>query len=505
MYASKSQPTLLTGIAVVLLAVVISVLTGFGGALFGWFGQVFLISVLIPLALLVVNYKFAFFALVLLMPFAGAQFIPKVGPLSIVNLLLIGVLAMLLLRLALRKIVGKKVILPVPKQFVLYFVIPITVGFLVGSDHLREIPSHQFEGDARNTTLSYYWISTYLKSMLFSICAIALGAVVVEFNSARAVIVSALVSAVLYVIATSVIFLISPQSLEIAVGSRQMFSATGRHANGVGAMLLPMLGAALFMREAARSTMGRLAIGAAALILFSGILLTGSRGAFLGMITVIGFYVLTSRKFRSLVVVLIVGAAAMMLVPDAITDRLTMGIERAGQTGSDLTSEDERLTSGRIHLAQQLLPEVLKSPLIGRGMGSTRWSDYAKNGGQIGHPHNLYLTTLLDIGVLGLACMIMFVRFLARSLRRLARDHSLQPLVRAYFAGSLAGLFGYLVFGMSGGYPYPQIEQWFIWVSFGVAMGCHVLQTRTKNPEDQRTDRPDEALPFKRAFWTIRT
>lgn len=496
----KSSSALTLVVLVLLAAALASLVAGFSGAVFGWFGQVFMLTILIPIGLLATNYRYAFYALIFLTPFAGANFIPKVGPLSIVNLLLMGVISLLAIRMILRRMVGKSSFLLVPKEFLIYYVVPITVGFLIGSMHLHEIaPQHLGEG-GRSASQSFYWVSTYFKGMLFAVCGIALGSVVWEYDNAKQLIVAALLSAVVYVLVTTAIFVVSPSSLEDAVASRQMFSSTGRHANGVGAMLLPMLGAALFMRDVAGTKTAKLGLFLVILILFSGILLTGSRGAFLGLVVVVGVYVVTRRMFRSLLLVIALAVGAAFVAPEAITHRLTMGLDQATQSGGNLATQDERLTSGRLYLATQLLPEVVKSPLIGRGMGSTIWSDYAKNGGPIGHPHNLYLTILLDMGILGLLLVCVFAKFVVRSLHSISRNERIDPFVRAYFGGSVAGFFGYLIFGLSGGYPYPQIEQWFIWVSIGIAIGVSARNSLPSKNNAVSSGSKGIATPFS-ATW----
>lgn len=474
---------------------------GMGGALFGVFGQVFLLTALVPLALLAMSYRFGLFALILLMPFAGAQFIPKIGPLSVVNLLLVGILGLVLLRLALRKIMGKEVDVQLPRAYLLYYVLPITLGFVMGSGHLQEIPVHMLEEDGKGASLSFYWISTYFKTMLWSLCAVVLGTVIAEHRNARALVHAAIASAVIFVLVTLLLFVFSPQTLETAVNSRQMFSATGRHANGVGAMLLPVIGVALFMRESTVSMIGRLSYALITIILVGGVFLTGSRGALLGLFVVLGAYVWQLKKIRAVFVVIFLAGGAILAAPPEITDRLTMGISNVVSGQQEVTSSDERLTSGRLHLATLLFPEFLQSPLIGHGINSTRWSDYAKSGGPISHPHNLYLATLMDIGIVGFICMGMFVLYVYKLLKRLSSDERLDNYMRGYFKGSVAGLMGFMTFGLSGGYPYPQIEQWFVWVSLGIALGVARLLT-LDHPEYATRDNQAALTPaIASGYW----
>jgi O-antigen ligase len=461
----------LLGVLVLLAMLALAALIGIGGALVGWFGQLFLLSVLIPLALLAISYRFGLFALIMLMPFSESHFVPKVGPLSIINLLIVGVLGLIVFRLLLKRISGEEVFIPIERSYVLYYFIPITVGFLIGSMHLREIPSHLLEDGGRNASQSYYWVSTYFKGFLISICGLALGSVVVEHQSQKKIIAISIASAMIYVLVTAAMFATVGQSLEAAINSRQMFSATGRHANSVGAMLLPAYAVPLYLQHIGTSWVSRSLYRLSAVILFLGVLLTGSRGAFLGLMVITIIYIYQMKRVGVALLMVMFVSVALALAPDAITRRLSMGLENLNPDSDYMAAQDEKLTSGRLHLSTQLVPEILKSPLVGRGIGSTRWSDYAMGGGTIAHPHNLYLSIVLDLGLLGVFLLFVFVVYVMRLFRSISTDPAADDFMRMYFKGSMAGLIGFLVFGLGGGHPYPKIEMWFLWVSLGIAIG----------------------------------
>lgn len=501
MYQPKTANT--RSVAAILLLVCaasISIVIGLGGALFGWFGQIFILTVLVPVSLLIIDYRIGLYAIVLLTPFAGAQFIPKVGPLSIVNLLLVGVLGVMTLRLVLMRIAGRPSRLIVPKQYILFYLLPITVGFVVGSPHLKEIPPHLLD-DEKLATLSNYWISTYFKGILFTLCGLAIAATIAERRNAIAVVYVSVLSAVLYVLVSATLFFFTSYTLEEAVNSRQLFSASGRHANGVGMMLVIALSATLYITSATRRGVRKVVLASAALIIAAGILLTASRGALLAMLCVLVVYAYQMRKIRTALSILLVAAATVIALPDAIYDRLTMGIDILASDRGSVISKDERLTSGRLYLASQLLPEIAESPLFGHGMLSTRWSQYAKNGGQIGTPHNLYLAILMDMGLLGLVLLLCFVVFVHQLFNRLSQSRELDPVMRAYFQGGKVSLYALLIFGLSGGAAYPLIEHWFLWVSFGVALGVSELLRQSDHKQDQNVDSHQEGL--KAAFWGV--
>ena len=68
---------------------------------------------------------------------------------------------------------------------------------------------------------------------------------------------------------------------------------------------------------------------------------------------------------------------------------------RAGALSDTSRAERDALTAGRVHGWTLLAPEVLESPWIGRGLGSTQWSAAVAAGlYRANHPHNIYLEVL---------------------------------------------------------------------------------------------------------------
>ena len=151
----------------------------------------------------------------------------------------------------------------------------------------------------------------------------------------------------------------------------------------------------------------------------------------------------------------------------------------------------DEVTSGRIDIWRRLAPEALRSPLIGRGLLSTQWSQYARTGGYwAGHPHSMWLGILMDVGIVGLIVMIALYRYLWRTFRSLGRDPRLEPHVRGYFLGASAALIAYLVFGVPGGHWYPSPDQPFLWVAIGLAVGYRAaLGPAPDAPPEQRRKR----------------
>ena len=108
----------------------------------------------------------------------------------------------------------------------------------------------------------------------------------------------------------------------------------------------------------------------------------------------------------------------------------------------------DAVSAGRIEgIWLPLLPELLKSPVWGNGLSSVLWSFPMLNGimAAVGHAHNAYLETALDMGFVGLALMLAYFAHVWRGFRKLAsRNDSLNPELRGLFQGATAALAAFL-------------------------------------------------------------
>ena len=132
--------------------------------------------------------------------------------------------------------------------------------------------------------------------------------------------------------------------------------------------------------------------------------------------------------------------------------------------------EHDALTAGRVHGWTLLAPEVLESPWIGRGLGSTQWSAAVAAGlYRANHPHNIYLEVLMDLGLLGLAAMAWAWWHVLRRLRLLAAEPGFTPELRAFFLGARWAALGALAMAATTAYYMPNAAQAFLWLGFGMA------------------------------------
>ena len=132
------------------------------------------------------------------------------------------------------------------------------------------------------------------------------------------------------------------------------------------------------------------------------LVLTFSRGGFLGALIASGLFLLWKFNAKTLTLALIAAIFVLLLAPEPVYDRITMGFD---------SGDMNVVSAGRIEgIWAPLLPETLKSPIWGNGIGSVMWSDPLWNGMMllVAHAHNAYLEAVLDMGFVGLALLLAY-------------------------------------------------------------------------------------------------
>jgi O-antigen ligase len=211
-------------------------------------------------------------------------------------------------------------------------------------------------------------------------------------------------------------------------------------------------------------------------VLTIALMLTFSRGAFLGFFVVNALFLLWKFNARTLAIALLVAAVALPLTPGAVWERLSLGFGGAGNANA--------VSAGRIEeIWLPLMPEILSSPPWGNGLDSVMWSKAMWSGAmyEVTHPHNAYLQAILDMGVGGLLLLLAYYGHVARNLRSLGSNAYLSPTLRGVFQGALAGLVCFLVTGMAGSSLRPTPEFTFLWIAIGMMYG-----TQARKPESAR-------------------
>ncbi len=428
---------------------------------------------LLACVFVMLDFRFGVVCLIALMPLSASAVFPHdmagVTGLNPLNLLLLGTLASLLAH-------G----LPeggwarfAPRPVVWFYLVPLVVAGLLGARHTGEIPSEfltTFDDSAS------YLRDFMLKPALLVLFALLLGAAVARSRRPESFLVPMLISVWILGLMTLVYFYLSGATLAEASSAtdRTFFSPLGLHANDLGRYYTVAYALMLFTAVATQDYKLKIALAATMALVVVALTLTFSRSAFFGFLLVNAIFLFSQRRFLVVLLGAAILAALAWIAPPAVFERIQFG------WGAGL----DAISAGRINeIWLPLLPEVWKSPVWGSGLGSTMWSDAMRGGRMemVGHPHNAYLATLLDMGVVGLGLLGAYFLHVWNGFRRLSADTTLSRTQRGFFAGAEVGLATLLIEGFSGSSLTPAPEQFYLWFAIGMMYG-QLGRVRPANP-----------------------
>jgi O-antigen ligase len=254
---------------------------------------------------------------------------------------------------------------------------------------------------------------------------------------------------------------------------RGFLSPLGLHANDLGRLYAVAYALLLFTWAESKDTGLRLSLLASMGMVVVALVLTFSRGAFLGFIVVNVLFLLWRRNAKTLIFLGLLAAVALFLLPGAVYDRVTTAF------GSGL----DVISAGRIEgIWLPLVPDALRSPIYGSGLGSILWSEAMRVGVEVTIPgvmqaHNAYLQTVLDMGIAGLILVCAYFAHVWKGFRALSVDPAVSPALRGFYLGAVAGLASFLVAGIAGSYLTPVPEQIFLWLAIGMMYGQRARMT----------------------------
>ncbi len=211
----------------------------------------------------------------------------------------------------------------------------------------------------------------------------------------------------------------------------------GFHSNELGAFLAIAYGLGLGVWDGAERGRSRKALGALLALTVVALLLTFSRGAYLGfaVTTVVVFLGGAPKKQAAF---LLLTALLWFAAPAPLVDRIGYG----------LTSKDvNEISAGRVdNLWLPLLPDIANHLWFGQGLQSIMWTD-AQRFQEIfpaNLAHNAFLDLLLDFGLIGALPVLAWYAYLWSGLRRGAsRDPD--PQFRALFVGGELALLAFFL------------------------------------------------------------
>ena len=424
-----------------------------------------------------VDYRAGALFLMVLLPIGSVSFFPHsmfgFTGLNPINVLVATTLVSFLFR-------GKRLGLLAPKPLLLLYVAPIVVAGLIGSRHVDDIISYFYENELLHFSDAIgYLRDMMLKPLIMVVAALLIGAAVAQSKKPERFL-APIVIAVWLMSLTAIGFVLDSgvRLGELAsTGGRAFFSSLGMHANDLGRLYAIAYALLLFTwgetKDRALKTLLLVTMG----VLTVALLLTFSRGAFIGFAMINGLFLLWKFNARTAALALLVLAIGALLLPGAVVGRMMLGFDGGGDVNA--------VSAGRIDdIWLPLLPELWRSPLWGNGLDSIMWSDAAWAGTilLVGHPHNAYLQALLDMGVLGLGLLLAYFVHVWRGFRSLGSNAYLSPAMRGFFQGATAGLLCFLLTGFAGSSLRPTAEFAFLWIAIGMMYGV-----RARTPDKTAT------------------
>jgi O-antigen ligase len=409
------------------------------------------------------DYRVGAICLTLLLPWTFSPLLPQTHGFDVINFLILASCMSLILRRTLRR----EPTVPLPRVTLWCYLIPIAVGALVAWPYLpegaRNFPS-RLPNELSAFATAVYYKSRIIKPLYFVLYAFLMANAVRDSKRPECFLIVFGASAVLTAVA---IMVSAAQSGFVVTDRGKHLTDLGMHSNSYG-MLLGLASGPLFtLCLGGGGFLTRLASGGALIVVSGGLFLTGSRGGALVYLVTIAVILVRRHRFTDLLITALVAGVLSFAVPDRVWDRLTLGLANIGAASINRMNDD--LTQGRVASWALLAPEILESPVFGKGIGSTAWNA-ATNSGQYGATlaHNMYLDILLDIGIIGfIAVSYLYYRY-AKALRRLSNEPDVTPLLRDFFSGAFASFLGMLVMAFTNGWWMPHPEQTFMWFGLGL-------------------------------------
>lgn len=424
------------------------------------------LSVIGSLAILF-DFRIGAVLLITLMPVAGSSLFPHqilgLTGLNPINIVLAATLLSFLLR-------GKQNGLAhfLPARVLWLYVVPIVIGGLIGMSEVHRIPDSFTEtGSLGFTDAAGYLRDMVVLPLLKVLTALLIGAALAKSKRPERFLTPFIVS--VWIMAGMAIGYVVSQGVSLSqlssTSSRAFFSGIGLHANDLGRMYAVAYSLLLFTWWETKSKVLKTMLAPTMCVLGIALVLTFSRGAFLGFILVNLLFLAWKFNSRTIVLALLVGTVAVFLAPGAVYDRITMGFD---------SGNADTVSAGRIDgIWLPLLPEIWRSPIWGNGLGSTLWSDAMLQGRMelVGHPHNAYLEAVLDVGFVGLLLFIAYFASVWKGFRVLGSNAFLSPEMRGFYQGAAAGLISFAVTGFAGSSLVPKAEYIYLWVAIGMMYG----------------------------------
>jgi O-antigen ligase len=248
--------------------------------------------------------------------------------------------------------------------------------------------------------------------------------------------------------------------------SRTFFSALGMHANDLGRLYAVAYALLLFTWGETKDLRLKSVLLLTMAVLTLALLLTFSRGAFVGWVGVNVLFLVWKFNARTIGLAVLAGGIGLMFMPGALVSRISLGLVGGGDVNE--------FSAGRMQeIWIPLMPELFKSPIWGNGLDSIMWSQaiWTDQMLPVTHPHNAYMQVILDMGLVGMALLLAYYWHVYRCARDLGSNAHLSPTMRGFYQGVVASLLCFLITGFVGSSLRPTPEFAFLWIAIGMMYG----------------------------------
>jgi O-antigen ligase len=401
--------------------------------------------------------------LMLLMPMGATHLfphalmgVPGLNPLNVV-------LGATLVSAVMRRQLGGMAVQPLAWLYI----VPILIAGLIGMSHADEILPYFFDTESINyLDAAGYLREEAIRPLLMVVVALVIGAAVARSQKPEKFIIAIVVS--VWLLAAIEIGFIIASGVRLgslaSASSRAFFDQIGMHANDLGRLFAVAYSLLLFVWWETKNGTLKAWLFVTLWVTALALVLSFSRGAFLGFFLVNGLFLAWKFNAKTLSLALIVAGICALMAPEYVWNRITFGFDADANTVSA-----DRLEG----IWLPLLPEIWKSPLWGNGLASIMWSEPMKAEVMltVGHPHNAYLEAILDMGFVGLALLGAYFVHVWRRFRALGSNSYISPELRGFFQGATAALLCFAITGWAGSSLRPSAEFAYLWVAIGMMYG----------------------------------
>ncbi|MES2901045.1 MAG: O-antigen ligase family protein [Pseudomonadota bacterium] len=363
----------------------------------------------------------------------------------------------------------------VPVRLLTWYVLPIAIAAVVGMSSVGLIPA-RFAADKLilfNDGIGYLR-DAFFKPQFLVLLSLLVALAVRHSQKPERFLYLMLVSGWVFCTLVAWLLLASGMSLrELASPlARTFLGRLGMHANEMSLLLNMLYALTLFSIRGLRAGMARNMLFISAVVFGLAVLMTFSRGGFLGFFLINLIYFWKRLSVKTVIVGLIVTACVGPFVFDALLERAMTGVA-GGDRGA--------VTAGRLDgIWLPLLPYVLAEPVLPHGIYSILWSTPVRLNKMlpVAQPHSAWLGSLMDLGLIGFGFVLAFLLLVRREFLRLSRTQ-VAPTLQGMFAGGALLVPLWFVQGLTDDRFTPTFSQSYFWIALGVLIGCGGLYRDT--------------------------